>query len=233
MKRIVLFVEGEGESVAVPNLVRRLLSEKCAWDTVLLDDNPFRVGEVTRLLKNDCAEWKRKLAASLKRKQVGGVLLLLDGDLDRVGGTAFCAAAVARSLAKHSTSVGGGQLFSVAVVFARQEFESWLIAGFDRMQGKQLADGRLISNPKGIVVPQGDLEASPRNAKGWLSNAIEGGYKPTRDQSALTDLLDFDAIRQRQMRSFRRLESALDEIVSAIRSKNHIASPAETEMQIC
>jgi hypothetical protein len=46
MKRIVLFVEGEGEADAVPKLVKRLLSEQNAWDAVSLDENTFRVGEV-------------------------------------------------------------------------------------------------------------------------------------------------------------------------------------------
>jgi hypothetical protein len=49
MKRIVLFVEGEGESDAVPKLVKKLLTEQNAWDVVFLDDAPFRVGEVTKL----------------------------------------------------------------------------------------------------------------------------------------------------------------------------------------
>ncbi len=44
MKRIVLFVEGEGESEAAPLLVRRIVSEKFAYDTVFADSATFRVG---------------------------------------------------------------------------------------------------------------------------------------------------------------------------------------------
>jgi hypothetical protein len=94
MKRLVLFVEGEGEADAMPILVRRILTDQNAWasGSVLLDDKPFRVGHITKLLKNECGEWKRKLGASSKRRDLGGVLLVLDGDVERIGGSAFCAA---------------------------------------------------------------------------------------------------------------------------------------------
>jgi hypothetical protein len=223
MKRIVLFVEGEGEADAVPRLVKRLLAEQKAWDAVSLDEDTFRVGEVTKLVKNMYYEWKRKLAASLKRRNVGGVLLVLDGDTRKVAGDEFCAANVARSLASESVSVGGGVSFSVAVVFARQEYESWLIAGIDSLAGKRLPDGRLIA--KSAKTPEGDLEERPRDAKSWLGKIVEGGYKPTRDQAALTDLLDLEPVRARKLRSFRRLEAAVVGLVSAIREQKHIATP--------
>lgn len=61
MKRIVLFVEGEGESDAAPRLVKRLLTEQNAWDAVFLDEHPFRVGEINNLVKERLLKgiWKR------------------------------------------------------------------------------------------------------------------------------------------------------------------------------
>lgn len=206
MKRIVLFVEGEGEANALPRLVKQLLTEQKAWDTVSLDKDVFRVGQVNKLVKEQFREWKRKLAASLKRRNVGGVLLVLDGDVEKVGASAFCAAIVARSLANEALAVGGGGTFSVAVVFARQEYESWLIAGVESLAGQRLLDGRLIAPD--AKAPVGDLEESPRDAKRWFNKVIEGGYKPTRDQAELTDLVDLQIIRERKLRSFRRLEAA-------------------------
>ena len=140
MKRIVLFVEGEGEAEAVPKLVKQLLTEQKAWDAISLDPAPFRVGEVNKLVKNKYHEWKRKLGASLKRRNVGGVLLVLDGDVKKVEGDTFCAAKVAKSLASEAASVGGGVTFSIGVVFARQEYESWLIAGIESLAGQRLSD---------------------------------------------------------------------------------------------
>jgi hypothetical protein len=223
MKRLVLFVEGEGEADAVPQLVKQLLTEQAAWDAVWLDEAAFRVGEVSKLLKDNYREWKRKLGASLKRKNVGAVLLVLDGDVNKVGGKEYCAVEVARSLAKEAASVGGGATFSVAVVFARQEYESWLIAGIESLAGKRLPDGRMID--KNAKAPEGDLEKSPRDAKGWFRSVVERGYKPTRDQAALTDLVDLQAIRKSKLRSFQRLESAVAELVVAIRNQQHVATP--------
>ena len=224
MRRLILFVEGEGEADAVPVLVKRLLSEKGGWSGILLDEATFRVGSVDKLVKQDFRNWKRFLGASLKRPNVGGVLLILDGDIETVGGKAFCAAEVAKSLAGAAMEVGAGQTFSVAVVFARQEYETWLIAGVDSLAGRRLPDGRLID--ANARPPAGDLEAGPRDAKGWLRDVVGGGYKPTRDQAALTRLVDLDVIRARNLRSFRRLESALSILIEAIRSDAPIASPS-------
>ncbi len=223
MKRIVLFVEGDGEVAAVPLLVKRLLTEKNVWNSVILDKNPFRIGQINKVVKNDFREWKRKLSASLKRHNVGGILLILDGDIKQVGNESFCAATVAKTLAKVAKTVGGGTTFSVATVFARQEYESWFLACAESFAGKKFPDGR--SFPASVEFPDGDLEEGPRDAKKWLNNAIDGGYKPTRDQVTLTDWLEPDLIRKRGMRSFQRLESALDELVTAIRTEQHVATP--------
>jgi hypothetical protein len=72
------------------------------------------------------------------------VVSRFDGDIEKVAGKAFCAAAVARSLALEAKHVGAGRTFSVAVVFAIQEFETWLIAGTASLTGRRLPDGRLI-----------------------------------------------------------------------------------------
>jgi hypothetical protein len=224
MRRLILFVEGEGEDDAVPMLVKRLLNEKGEWHDILLDDNPFRVGSVNKLVKADFHDWKRLLGASLKRPNVGGVLLIVDGDVDTIGGQRFCAARVARSLASAAMHVGAGETFSVAIAIAMQEYETWLIAGVASLAGKRLPDGRLIRSH--AKAPEGDLEAGPRDAKGWLGTVIEGGYRPTRDQAALTRLVDLEVIRDRRLRSFRRLECAVSSLLEAIRADRHIVSPS-------
>jgi hypothetical protein len=98
-----------------------------------------------------------------------------------------------------------------------------LIAGVASLAGKRLPDGRAIDSD--AQAPDGDLEESPRGAKQWLSKVVEGGYKPTSDQATLTQLIDLDIVRGRELRSFRRLESAVAELVLAIRNGEHIASP--------
>jgi len=226
MKRLVLFVEGEGEAEAMPHLVKRLFTDLFAWDALAIDkDPPFRIGHLHKLVKNEYFEWKRKLQACLKRKNVACVLLVLDGDTKSVEGKPFCAAEVARRLAAEATALGAGTTFSVAIVFANQEYESWLIAGISSVAGKKLPDGRAIS--ASAIPPACNLEESPRDAKGWLNKVIEGGYRPSRDQSALTSMIDLEPIRAAGLRSFQRLESALSQLLTAIKSDKHVATPSD------
>ena len=41
----------------------------------------------------------------------------------------------------------------------------------------------------------------------------------------LTEMVDLNTVREQNMRSFRRLENALDEMILAIREGRHVASP--------
>ena len=225
MKRIVLFVEGYGDELAVPVLVERLLTKMKAWDCLYLDPHPFVVGGVNRLLKSDCRNWIHWLGAAAKRGELGAVLLVLDGDIAKVQGEVFCAAEVAKKLAQTATLARGGDPFSVATVFACQEFESWLIAGVESLSGRTLEDGRR-GVEAGTQPPDGDLESKPRDAKGWLSKVMASGYNPVKDQAILTRLVDLESIRNRRMRSFRRLENAVSQIVSAIRNESPVTSPS-------
>jgi len=213
---------------AAPILVKRLLSEYSAFDAVVLDkEPPLRVGEYSKVSKGDFSEWRRLLQAAAKRKHCAGCILLLDGDSrTRVDDQPFCAMRAARHLAAEARKVGGGSLFSVAIVFACMEFESWLIAGASSLVGESFSDGRKAIAGMSTEVPT-DPESAPRDAKGWFRSIMGiGGYKPTRDQAEMTLLVDLDAIRGHQMRSFRRLESALRQLVDAIRSGDHLVTPS-------
>lgn len=229
-KRLVLFVEGEGDAEAAVVLLRRLLTEQEGWDALFLDENPFPVGNVQSLLRKGAAEWIRYLkAAARTRRNLGAVLVLLDGDTERIEGKPFCVAEVARTLSAQAVPAGGGDLFSVANVFALQEYESWLIAGVESLAGKLLPDSGRPGVRAGTVPPAGDLERSPRDAKKWLSHHMHSGYKPTKDQTELIRLVDFRPIRDRGMSSFARLERAVGEIIEALRSGQHVLSPAPPE----
>ena len=223
-KRIVLFVEGEGESDAVPALGAKLLTDHNGWDIAFIDSNTYRVGQVNKLIKDDYREWKRKIRAALKRHDVGGVVLLLDGDIPMVEQRPFCAAEMARKLARVATEVGAGETFSVAVVFALCEYESWLIAGVNSLAGKPFPDGR-PGVAAGTTKPEADLEKAPRDAKGWISKTIPGGYKQSRDQVHLTKMVDWQEVRAQEMRSFKRMESAVVEILTGIRENQHVSTP--------
>jgi hypothetical protein len=228
LQRLVLFVEGEGDEKAVPALVNHLLTECGAWDCLFLDPAPLRVKKVTDLIGRKEKNWKRFLGVARKRRNFGGVLLLPDGDVPLAKKQPFCAKEVGYELSRVVRQEGAGVRFSVASVFALQEYESWLIGGIDALAGKPLPDGR-SGIRAGTTAPDCDLEADLRDAKGWLRQNTESGYKPTTDQEPLTRLLleDLGPLRARGMRSFRRLESALKQLVEAIRSGSHVVTPEE------
>ena len=182
-KRLVLLVEGEGDRTAAPVLVKRVLTDLNAWDCLTLDNKPpMIVGEIGGLIKNKGEKWKKYLEAARRtRPNLGAVLLLLDGDPEKILGQNFCARDVARYLAGLARDAGAEKLFSVAVVFACQEFESWILTCADRIAGLNLADGRPGVRAE-TIRPQQDLEKRPRNAKGLLGEKMEFGYNPVRDQ---------------------------------------------------
>lgn len=227
LKRLVLFVEGDGDAEAVPILVNRLLGEQNAADCLFLDGNIFRVDSITNLIGRRENNWLRFLGAAQKRGHLGGVLLLLDGDIKLKKGELFCPVEHALDLSRRARKAGAGARFSVASVFACQEYETWFIASMEALAGKLLPPDDRPGVREKHDDPGADLEQRFRNAKGWLSKQMQSGYKPTTDQEALTRLMvqDLGIIRQRQLRSFRRLEKAVQELVLAIRTDVHIVTP--------
>ncbi len=223
--RLVLLVEGDGDMTAVPILIKRLLVELDAFSYVVLDPNPLRVGEFSSVARSDFGEWRRFLAVAMRRKQAGACLLLLDGDSrTKLAGLPFCAAHAATRLVDEARNAGAEETFSVAVVFACMEFESWLIAGCASLAGTRFLDGRAGLN-ESVVPPAGDLELAPRDAKGWLNRNMKSGNKPTADQAELTRIVDLFQIRQRKMKSFQRLERAVQQLAHSITTGKYSATP--------
>jgi hypothetical protein len=227
-KRLVLFVEGQGEREAVPVLVKRLLTEIGGWSHLALPDDPrpFVVGNVADLTKNNGKDWIDYLNAARKRTNLGAVLLVQDGDITPIRGEEFCPAWFGARLGEWARAAGAGTLFSVATVFACQEYESWMLACAEQLAGQPLPDGR-PGIRSGTTAPAGDLEQNPRDAKKWFRGCMDGGYKPIPDQRLLTQLMvnHLDAVRQRGLRSFRRLENALQQLVNAVRTGIHVVTP--------
>ena len=79
-----------------------------------------------------------------------------------------------------------------------------------------------------FVEGEGDLEQAPRDAKRWLSQVMPSRYREALHQKDLTELVDLRAIRVRPMRSFQRLDSAIAELVDAVRDDTPISTPALT-----
>ncbi|MGO9200676.1 MAG: DUF4276 family protein [Limisphaerales bacterium] len=227
--RLVLIAEGHGETSALPVLVRRLLSEKGQGLPVFVDRDVIRLpsSRVFRPYKGtdkpDLTDWLRAVTIGVHRQDTAAVLAIYDGDLPSFppgSRVQFCAARAAKALAVKAKEVGAGKRFSLSVVFACAEYETWLIAGIESLRGRQTGDGRSLI-PKTAAFPSGDAES---HGKRWLEqNCL--GYRPSRDQGALTELLDLSCVRSKKLRSFRRLEHALKQLVNATMSGSHISTP--------
>jgi len=229
MKRLVLLGEGHGEVSALPILIARLLQEKAAGDSLYLDRDVIRTGS-SRLVKwdksksqPDYSQWVSRVALAARRREVGGVLAVYDGDFTMFPAgspSPFCAATAAKSMAAAAVSAGAGKMFSLSVVFACPEYETWLVAGAESFAGRHLSDGRLLL-AQDVSLPVGEQEC---RGKGWLEEHCVS-YRPTRDQRSLTELLDFRFVRAKKLRSFTRLEHAVEQLLEAAAADRHISTP--------
>jgi hypothetical protein len=227
MKRLVLVGEGYGEVSALPILVGRLLREKDAGDTFFADHDVIRepnpVKWDKRAARPDYSKWVSRVTLAARRRDAGGVLAIYDGDAPYFpagSGSPFSAATAARSMTAAAAAVGAGKTFSLAVVFACVEYETWIIAGIESLAGKKRKDGRPVL-PSNLKFPPGEPES---HGKRWLEQNCPG-YRPTLDQSALTKLLDLNVVRAKDLRSFKRLDHAIDQLLAAVGSGSHISTP--------
>ncbi len=229
MKRLVLLGEGHGEVHALPILVGKLLLEKDHNSTFFVDKDVIRFSS-SRVLRPDesrqrpdFTQWIKGVTIAARRSNVGAVLAVYDGDLKFFppgSNLQFCAAIVAKSLAAAATGAGAGRTFSLSVVFACAEYETWLVAGAESLRGRCLNNGRIALSPT-AVFPPGDPES---HGKRWLEQNCSN-YRPSRDQGALTELLDLQCVRSKNLRSFQRFEHALDQLLEAVSNNSHIATP--------
>jgi len=177
--RIAAIVEGHGECVAIPILVRRIaLDIDPGFVPSILP--PFRV-PVSRL--RNAGEIERAVDLAARKLQgVGGILVVVDCDWD--GG---CPAREGPLLLRRAKQARNDMLISV--ILAKKEYEAWFLAAAESLRGKRGLSGHLESptDPETI-----------RGAKEWLSSNMPRGmsYSETDDQPALTQVFDMTAARK-------------------------------------
>ncbi len=219
-----------GEISALPVLARKLLREKDSEQKLFVDDEIIRTRNPLGLVKwnkeqkqSDYKEWLRYIRIAACRRNIGGILAVFDGDADKFPAGAsspFCAATAAKSMVAAAAQIGAGKKFSLAVVFACVEYESWIIAGAESLAGKSFRDGRPVLSHD-VTLPTHNPES---HGKRWLEKNCPG-YRPRRDQGALTELLDLGVVRNKRLRSFSRLDHAIDQILEAITKDSYVATP--------
>ena len=196
MNAIATIVEGDGEVISVPILLRRL-SQWRNPDVALTFPTPIKVKR-DRFL-NRPEEFSRHLQLAAGKCGDGGqVLVLLDADDD-------CPAKKGRDVLTRAHAII--QHRRVAVVFANREFEAWFIGAAQSLQGI-----------RGLQHFDGDHNADPevpRDAKGWIKRRMPAGYGETTDQPALTAKFDMQMALDR-CRSFRKLCDEWDRYVATL-----------------
>ena len=220
-KRLVIFAEGQGGVQSTKTLVCKLVNRFQGYDCLFVDEDVFRLDGLTALInRNGEADWVNKVKAACKRGNIGAILLVLDGDFSgktfttSQGEQPFCSKTYAALLAERAREAGAGELFSLGVVLARAEFESWLIAGCPELnaccQSHETSDF---------------LENNMKGAKGWIERHTHKVYKPTRHQDEWTGKIDIDAPLLRNMRSFKRLCHAVEQLIQSVRDSQPVCTP--------
>lgn len=185
MTPIASIVEGDGEVIALPVLLRRLASE---WNEGAAVNalQPIRVRRDKFLNKED--EFRRQLLlAAAKCGNEGWILIVLDADDD-------CPATLAKDICARAKQYVPHRRLSV--VLANREYEAWFIAAARSLDGVR---GFSFTAEECIQAE------TPRNAKGWMKEHIKGSaYSEILDQPAFTAKFDLQQA-YKNSRSFRKL----------------------------
>ena len=195
---IIAIVEGDGDKLAVPGLLRRILQERlCRYDISVV--RPKVAGGKSTLLK----KLKNLLRYSIL-ENCDAILVIVDADKECPYEEAICVAA----------KVSGLNLnVPVAVVYAKAEYETWFICNLVPNKGMRIRNRLGISAD--VIAPRNAEEIT--GAKGWLTRYMPYGraYRETQDQEKLTYYIDLN-LTHSTSRSFQRLCHAVEELVDAI-----------------
>lgn len=178
---IGLIVEGHGDTVATPALLRRVAEQVGYFDPLTMS-KPFRLSR-GRMVK----EHELMRAVEFVSRQVGPggvVFVIFDADDD-------CPIELAETIRPWLDKRPD---IKVRLVVSDREFECWYIASAEALQGvRGLANTAACpANPDAI-----------RDGKGWLAQQMPNGYSETIDQAAFASRLDVvQAVRSRSFRKF-------------------------------
>lgn len=196
MRTLHLLVEGDGDKEAAPILLRRLLHEEHQrYDWLVGPKHVMKVHGLAKL-RNELPKYMEHL----RGKSCAGAMILLDLE-DQLP----CQEAPALAEA-----IAGLQPlpFPVVVVFAYREYESWFLAGLPSIAAQSSLFAADLTYPN-------DPEAK-RGAKEELTKRMPATvkYNAVLHQAKFTDYLSFEQARRAP--SFRRLERALAELLTAV-----------------
>lgn len=191
-KRLLPVVEGDGDILAVPELIRRVLYDCGCFDVTI--ERPHKRGDLPTVLGRFDNFFQTALLEACP------ILWVLDYDCHACNDQL----AHVNQLTKRAHALARGTAFEF--VFMVQEYETLF-----------LADHETTRRALGDIPPEHafptDAEAI-RDAKGWISSARPKGsaYKPTLHQQKPTSQVDLHRLRARSQ-SFIRFESAVHRLL--------------------
>jgi hypothetical protein len=185
MISIASIVEGHGEVLALPILLRRFMEWK-PTTSIVSPLQPIRVHR-DRFLNKEDEFRKQLLLAAAKCGNDGWILILLDADDD-------CPAVLGADIVRRAQQYVPHR--KISVVLANREYEAWFIAAAKSLNG--------VRGFEFSTIEIADAEV-PRDAKGWMGMRMSARtYREVLDQPAFTSKFDlqqaFDS-----SRSFRKL----------------------------
>ena len=161
---IVPIIEGHGDVKAVPVLLRRLVDEARAWESVRID-TPIR-RKRSQLVDQDALRKSVRLARL--RGDCGAVLIVFDSDDD-------CPVEVAARVRDWVVAEVGH--LACEVVLAHREYEAWFLAAVESLRAHHDVKDDAASHPHPEL---------PRGAKGVLEAKMHIGYSETTHQPAFS-----------------------------------------------
>lgn len=171
--KIASIVEGDGEVIALPILLRRLAASL----------SPYALPRILRpiLVKRQgilkSGELERYVELAARRTGPGGaILILLDADRD-------CPASLGIDLLQRAKAARSDR--RIRAVLAKAEYEAWFIAAVISIADHYGVDAKPPPDPESI-----------KDAKGWIGrNVLHATYHPTLHQPKLTNAFDLHAAR--------------------------------------
>lgn len=178
---IGLIVEGHGDAIATPALLRRVAVQVGYFDLLTMP-KPFRLSRGRMVKQHELMR-----AVEFVSRQVGPdgvVFVIFDADDD-------CPVQLAGTIRPW---LDERQDIKVRLVVSDREFECWYIASAEALQGvRGLANTAACPANPDII----------RDGKGWLASRMPNGYSETIDQAAFASKLDIaQAVRSRSFRKF-------------------------------
>lgn len=196
---IATIVEGDGEVVAVPILLRRLIPHLCA-DAFAEILRPIRqprdrlVYNKDECLKNSILLAAAKLKQLKFRDSASLILVLCDADEDCVKTLAEQMGAVASEAASQH---------SVSTILAVREYETWFVGAAESLERFLQLTGDIPENPE-----------QSGSKKRWIEDRFKGTkYSETVDQARMTATMDLTRCRLR-CPSFDKLCRDLERLLS-------------------